>query len=140
MNLFTFAESGTTTNICLLQNPQQNQCADKTYRTIISTRIPQKFCKWNPLTFGNLFEDFSLESRNLQTQNCAPIQCTVWPRKDPLNISTFWVHIWKAISSPINFCKGLGVWKLCSLWRVYSECWEIIQIANYLCVAIYPAQ
>ena len=27
-----------------------------------------------------MFKDLSLESRNIQTQNCAPIQCTVWPR------------------------------------------------------------
>ena len=24
----------------------------------------------------------SMESRNIQTQNCAPIQCTVWPRNE----------------------------------------------------------
>ena len=23
-----------------------------------------------------------MESRNIKTQNCAPIQCTVWPRND----------------------------------------------------------
>ena len=28
----------------------------------------------------NMFKDLSMESRNKQTQNCAPIQCTVWPR------------------------------------------------------------
>ena len=28
----------------------------------------------------NRFIDLSQESRNIQTQNCAPIQCTVWPR------------------------------------------------------------
>ena len=28
----------------------------------------------------NMFKDLSLESRNIQTENCAPIQCTVWPR------------------------------------------------------------
>ena len=27
-----------------------------------------------------MYKDFSMESRNIQTQNCAPIQCTVWPR------------------------------------------------------------
>ena len=27
-----------------------------------------------------MFKDLSLKSRNIQTQNCAPIQCTVWPR------------------------------------------------------------
>ena len=29
-----------------------------------------------------MFKDLSLEYRNIQTQNCAPIQCTVWPRND----------------------------------------------------------
>ena len=43
-------------------------------------RNPRKFCKWNPFTFWNMFRYLSLESRNTQTQNCAPIQCTVWPR------------------------------------------------------------
>ena len=28
----------------------------------------------------NMFKDLSMESRNKQTQNCAPIQCAVWPR------------------------------------------------------------
>ena len=27
-----------------------------------------------------MFNDLSLESRNPQTQDCAPILCTVWPR------------------------------------------------------------
>ena len=47
--------------ICLLRNPQQNKCAGKIYVTGIFMRNP-------------------LESTNTQTQNCAPIQCTVWPR------------------------------------------------------------
>ena len=29
-----------------------------------------------------MFKNLSLESRTIQTQNCAPIQCTVWPRND----------------------------------------------------------
>ena len=33
--------------------------------------IPTKF---------NMFKDLFLESRNIQEQNCAPIQLTVWPR------------------------------------------------------------
>ena len=39
-----------------------------------------------------MFKDLSLESRNIQTQNCAPIQCTVWPRNgffDDFNESFF---------------------------------------------------
>ena len=79
-NPITFAESGTTTYIRSLRNPQQNQCADKVYVTTISTRNPLKFCKWKPLTFWNMFKDLSLEPRKIQTQNCAPSQCTVWPR------------------------------------------------------------
>ena len=27
-----------------------------------------------------MFKDLSLETRNLQTKNCASTQCTVWPR------------------------------------------------------------
>ena len=42
-NPLTFAESGTTTYIRSLRNPQQNQCADKIY--VIS------ICKRNSLTF-----------------------------------------------------------------------------------------
>ena len=92
----TVAESRTTSYICLLQNPQQHNCADKTYVTATCTRNPEHFCKWNPFTFWNMFKDLSLESRNIHpgnclqlrrsrlaqafTQNCAPIQCTVWPR------------------------------------------------------------
>ena len=68
----TVSESRTASNICLLRKPQQNKCADKIYVTGICTR--------NPLKFWNIFKDLSLESRNIQTQNCAPIQCTVWPR------------------------------------------------------------
>ena len=71
--VLTFAETGSTTFIRSLRNPQQNQCADKIYVTGICTR--------NSFTFWNMLKDLSLESRNIQTQNCAPIQCTVWPRK-----------------------------------------------------------
>ena len=31
-----------------------------------------EFFLWNLLTFWKLFKDLSLESRNIQTQNCAP--------------------------------------------------------------------
>ena len=51
-----------------LRNPKQlaifvccgihdNKCADKIYVTLICTRNPRKFCKWNPLTFWNMFKD-----------------------------------------------------------------------------------
>ena len=70
------AESRTTSYICLLRNPQQVNCADKNYIASICTRNPREYCKWNPLTFWNMFKYLSLESRNIQTQNCAPIQCT----------------------------------------------------------------
>ena len=78
-NLLKVAESRTTSYICLLRNPQQIKCADKIYVTSIFTRNPSKSCKWNPLTFWNMFKYLSLESRNKQKQKCAPIQCTVWP-------------------------------------------------------------
>ena len=76
-NPLTVAESRTTSYICLLRNPQQNKCADKINVTSICTRNPRKFCKWNPHTFWNMFKYLSLESRNIQIQNFAPIQCTV---------------------------------------------------------------
>ena len=59
---------------------KKNQWAGKYYVTVICTQNPLKFCKWNPLTFWNMFKDLSLKSRNRQTQKCAPIQCTVWHR------------------------------------------------------------
>ena len=36
-----------------------------------------------------MLKQLPLESRNIQTQNCAPIQCTVWPRnvKNNFNFS-----------------------------------------------------
>ena len=79
-NPLTIEESRTTSYICLLRNPQQIKYADKFYVTSICTRNPRKSFKWNPLTFWNMFKYLSLKSRNMQTQNCVPIQCTVWPR------------------------------------------------------------
>ena len=49
------------------------------------TEPTEIFGKWNPLTFWNMLKGFSLESRNIQTQNFAPIQCTVWPRNEEKN-------------------------------------------------------
>ena len=76
----TFSESRTTTYIRSLRNSQQYKSADKVCSTGICTRNPQKLCIWNPLTFWNMFKVLFLESRKIKTQNCAPIQCTVWPR------------------------------------------------------------
>ena len=73
-NTLTVAESRTTSYICLLRNPQQIKCAHKIYVTSICTRNPRKSCKWNPLTVWNVFKYLFLESRNIQTQNCVPIQ------------------------------------------------------------------
>ena len=39
-----------------------------------------EFYLWNSPTFKNIFQDLFLDFRNIQTQNCAPIECTVWPR------------------------------------------------------------
>ena len=79
-NPLTVAESRTTSYNCLLRNPQQIKCADKIYVTSIYTRNPRKSCKWKPLTVWSMFKYLSLETRNKQTQNFAPIQCTIWPR------------------------------------------------------------
>ena len=37
---------------------------------------------WSFRQNSNKIKDLSLESRNIQTKNCAPIQCTLWPRYD----------------------------------------------------------
>ena len=55
-NPLIIAESRSTSYICLLRNPQQNKCADKTYATSICMRNPLKFCLWNPLTSWNIFK------------------------------------------------------------------------------------
>ena len=76
-----------------LRNPEQLptfarcgiQWSDKNYVTGIFTQNPLKFCKWNALMFWNMIKDLSLESRNTQTQYCAPIQCTVRPRNVACN-------------------------------------------------------
>ena len=81
-NLLTVAESRTTSFVCSLRNLQQNKCADKFFVTGICTRNPLKCCLWKPLRFWNVFKDLSLESRNIKTQNCASIQCNVWPRNE----------------------------------------------------------
>ena len=65
-----------------------NKCADKIYVTIICTRNPWKFCKWNPLTFSNMF----LEPKNIQTHNCATIQSTFWHRKF-IMFDPFWKNM-----------------------------------------------
>ena len=59
------------------------------------------------LIFWNMLKDLSLESTNIQTQNYAPIQCTVWPRimntrfpPPPVNI---FVHmIFQSVHLSIN--------------------------------------
>ena len=84
-----------------MRNPGQLAifaCCGIRNKTIVPTKLtfftrnPRNFCKWNPLTFWNMFKYLSLESRNIQTetQNLAPIQCTVWPRNGKLR--TFWKH------------------------------------------------
>ena len=72
-----------------LRNPEQLAifaCCGIRTKTNVATKftlqvlvrgIPEKFCKRKPLTFWNMFKDLSLESRSIQTQNGAPIQCTV---------------------------------------------------------------
>ena len=41
----------------------------------------------------NMFEDLSMESRNIQTPiNCAPIQCIVWPRYEFRFFPVFFHH------------------------------------------------
>ena len=59
---------------------KKNKWAGKLYVISICTRNPRNFCKWCPLTFWIIFKNLSLEYSNIQTQNCAPIQCTVWSR------------------------------------------------------------
>ena len=54
----------------------QQMCQQK-YATCFCTRNPRKLCQWSSITFWNTFKDFFMESNDKQTQNCAPIQCTV---------------------------------------------------------------
>ena len=35
---------------------------------------------WSFRQIFHMFKDMSVDSRNIQTQNCATIQCTIWPR------------------------------------------------------------
>ena len=111
LNPHTVAESRTTSYIYLLRHPQQNKCADKIYVTGFCTRNPRNFCRWNPLTFWNMFKDLSLESRNIQTQNCAPMQCTIWPRNVVLTFTIIRGACEKEIISlnGILFCWSRGV-------------------------------
>ena len=37
----------------------------------------------------SMFDDLFLESRNVQTQHCVPIQCTVWPRNKEIKRWSF---------------------------------------------------
>ena len=61
----------------LLQNPRHNKCAKKFTLQVFFSRNQKKFCQWSPLTFWNKFKGLSMESRNIQTQICAPIHCLV---------------------------------------------------------------
>ena len=61
----------------ILRNPQQIKCADKIYVTSICTRNTRKCCTWNPLTFWNMFNYLSLESRNKQTQNYGGLKIAI---------------------------------------------------------------
>ena len=87
-NPLIVANSRTTSYICLLRNPLQNKYADKNYITGILTPNLRNFCRWKPLTFWNILRNLSLEYRNKQTQNCALIQYTVWPRNVELGLKT----------------------------------------------------
>ena len=112
-NPFTIAESKTISYICLLRNPKQKKCADKIYVTGICARNPLKFCYWNLLTLWNVFKDLSLESRKIQTQNCVPIQCTVWP----CNAKSFsQLCTGNTYCNPINFVLDLFQCWLRRLW------------------------
>ena len=41
------------------------------------------------LSLKDMLTGLSLKSRNIQTQNCAPIQCTFWNRNDPCDTFSF---------------------------------------------------
>ena len=48
------------------------------------------------------FKDLSIEFSNMQKQNCAPIQCTIWPRNEPNERTHF-----KDSTVGLNFSKSL---------------------------------
>ena len=83
-NPLTVAESRTTSFFHWLRKPQQNKCAVKYFFTGVTDVL-----KRNSLTFQNLFRDLSLESRNIHTQCCVPIQCKVWPRNEVFDECSF---------------------------------------------------
>ena len=60
------------------------------------------------LTFWNMFKDLSLESRNIQTQYYAPIQCTVWPRNEMIKNKRFFcrknINFYIKKMKKIKFC------------------------------------
>ena len=82
-SLFTVAESRTTVALYSLvaESAAQQMCRQNLrYRYLIKESTEVLL-----LESTNILEhvqSLSVESRNIQTQNCAPIQCTVWPRKD----------------------------------------------------------
>ena len=86
-----------------LRNPEQLSifacCGIRNKLICRQTYVTSISCKWNPLTFWNMFKYLSLKSRKKQTQNCAPFQCTVWPRNG-------WQSFWKDMP-PMRFWQTL---------------------------------
>ena len=101
----TFAESS-----IILRNPL-TVAKSKTTRFIRLFR--------NPLTFWYMFKDWFLEFGNIQTQNCACIQCTVWPRY----VSNFTIRQIKHLVSMFTFKYG---YLLC----IFSTIWLHIRITD----------
>ena len=80
-NPLTFSESKTTSYThWLVADSATQQMWRQILRYTHMYAETRKFCKRNQLTFWNVFQDNFLDSRNIQIQNCSPIQCTVWPR------------------------------------------------------------
>ena len=58
---------------------------------------------WSFRQSFTMFKDLSLESRNIQTQNCAPIKCTLWPRNARPDLR-FWIQwIEQVVATPKFF-------------------------------------
>ena len=61
----------TTSYFCSLQYPWQNKCAVKFYAIHSWAEIPRIFCKLNPLSLCNKFQELSLGSKKTGASLCA---------------------------------------------------------------------
>ena len=83
----------------LLWNPQQNKRVEKKRYSFLYSESTEILLKESTYMLEG-FKDLSVESRNMQAKNCAPIQCTIWPRNEPNQRTHF-----KDFTVGLNFSK-----------------------------------